>query len=78
MPDHIIVKPFSTLRQYAPGGKKFSLPWHPDMKAQEVLDILNIPDTAERVILVNGRYCESDKKLSPDDIVVLFPPMTGG
>lgn len=78
LPDHVTIKPFSTLRQYTPGGKTVSLPWHADMTVQEILDILNIPDTAERVILVNGLYCESDKKLCPDDSVVLFPPMAGG
>ena len=78
MPDHVTIKLFSTLRQYSRGGKEFSLPWHPGMQAQEVLNILKIPDTVERVILVNGRYSKSDKKLSPDDIVVLFPPMAGG
>jgi hypothetical protein len=57
-------------------GYGFSLP--PRMtKVQEVLHILKFPDTVERVILVNGRYSESDKKLSPDDFIILFPPMTG-
>lgn len=78
MPDHVTIKLFSTLRQYTRGGKEFSLPWHTNMQAQEVLNILKIPDKVERVILINGRYSESDKKLSPNDIVVLFPPMAGG
>ena len=78
LPDHVTIKLFSTLRQYTRGGKEFSLPWHTNMQAQEVLNILKIPDTVELVILVNGQYSESDKKLSPNDIVVLFPPMAGG
>ena len=53
-------------------------PWHPGMQAREVLDILNIPKKAERIILINGQYSEPDKKLSPNDNIVLFPPMTGG
>ena len=78
LPDHIIIKLFSTLRQYARGGKEFSLLWHPNMRAQEIMDILKIPHTVERVILVNGRYSEPDKELSPDDIVIIFPPVAGG
>ncbi len=76
--NHIIIKLFSTLRQYSRGGKEFSFRWHPNMRAQEIMDILKIPPTAERVILVNGRYSESDKELSPDDIVIIFPPVAGG
>ncbi len=76
--DQVTIKLFSTLRQYSRGGKEFSLSWHPNMPVQEVLDILKIPDTVERVILVNGRYSESDKKLSCDDTIILFPPLTGG
>ncbi len=78
LPDHVTIKLFSTLRQYSRGGKEVSLPWHSNMKVQEVLNILKIPTTVERVILVNGRYSESDKRLSPDDTIILFPPMTGG
>ena len=78
LPDHVTIKLFSTLRQYAQDGKEFSLPWHANMQAQEILNILKIPDTVERVILVNGRYSESDMELSPDDTIILFPPMAGG
>lgn len=76
--DHITIKLFSTLCYYTRGGKEFSLRRHPNMQAQEVLNILKIPHTVERVILVNGRYSEPDKELSPNDIVILFPPMAGG
>jgi molybdopterin converting factor small subunit len=78
LPDHITIKLFSTLRQYTRGGKEFSLPWHTNMQAQEVLNILKIPDKVERVILVNGCYSEPDKELSPDDIIIIFPPVAGG
>ena len=77
MSDHVTIKPFSTLLEYTRGKKELSLPWHANMKAQEVLDILKIPDTFELVILVNSRYCEPEKKLSPDNIVILFPAMAG-
>ena len=78
MPDHITIKLFSTLRHYTRGGKEFSLPWHSNMQAREILDILKIPDTVERVILINGRYSEPENELSPNDTVILFPPMAGG
>lgn len=79
LPDFITIKLFSTLGRYAPGGKtQFSLAWHPGMRAQDILDILQIPDTTERVILVNGLYSEPDQAVSPHDIITLFPPMTGG
>ena len=77
--DTITIKLFSTLGRFARGGKtQFPLPWHAGMQAQDVLNILKIPETAERVILVNSRYSESDKQLLPRDTIVLFPPMTGG
>lgn len=48
------------------------------MKARNILDILEIPDTAERVILVNGQDSEQDKEICAKDTIVLFPPITGG
>jgi molybdopterin converting factor small subunit len=77
--DIITIKLFSTLRRYARGGKtQFTLPWQPGLDIKDILDILKIPDTAERVILVNGQYSEPDKKLAANDIITFFPPMTGG
>ena len=77
--DTITIKLFSTLARFARGGKtEFSLAWHPQMRVRDILDILEIPGTAERVILVNGQYSEPDKKILPRDTIVLFPPMTGG
>ena len=79
LPDFISIRLFSTLGRYAPGGEtQFSLPWHPAMQARDILDSLKIPETTERVILINGRYSEPDQPLFPDDIVTLFPPITGG
>jgi molybdopterin converting factor small subunit len=63
---------------YARGEKVLSLPWHPNMQIQEVIDILKIPDTIEWVIIVNSRYSEPDKELAPDDIIIIFPPVAGG
>ena len=79
MTDIITIKLFSTLGRFARGGKtEFTLDWHPGMQAKDILDLLKIPDTAERVILVNSRHSEPDKEIFPGDIIVLFPPMTGG
>jgi molybdopterin converting factor small subunit len=77
--DRVFIKLFSTLGRFARGGKtEFDLEWHPGMTAQDVLDILKIPETVERVILINSRYSEADRPLLPQDTLVLFPPMTGG
>jgi molybdopterin converting factor small subunit len=77
--DTITIKLFSTLRRFARGGKtEFELTWQPRMQARDILETLKIPDTAERVLLVNGRYSEADTKIQPRDTIVLFPPMTGG
>ena len=77
--DRITIKLFSTLGRFARGGKtEFDLPWSAGMKARDILDILKIPDTAERVILVNGHYSEPDKEICAGDTIVLFPPITGG
>jgi molybdopterin converting factor small subunit len=48
------------------------------MDVQAVLDTLGIPDTVERVVLVNRRYAAPDVMLSPGDTLANFPPMTGG
>ncbi|MCG8532720.1 MAG: MoaD/ThiS family protein [Desulfovibrionales bacterium] len=78
-PEPIRVEIFSTLRRFARGGEtRFALPWKEEMVAQDVLDYLSIPDTAERVILINRRHGNENTPLAPGDLVILFPPLTGG
>ena len=78
-PDPVHIKLFSTLRRFARGGEtEFDLAWTEGMTAQDLLDHLGIPDSAERVILINSRYNTETAPINPGDLVVLFPPMTGG
>ena len=79
MADTVSIQLFATLGRFARGGRtRFTLAWHPGMDVQAVLDSLKIPDTVERVVLVNRRYTPADGVLSPGDTLAIFPPMTGG
>lgn len=39
---------------------------------------LGIPGDLARVVLVNGRDAAPGDRLSPGDIVTIFPPLAGG
>ena len=39
---------------------------------------LGIPPDLARVVLVNGRDADNDARLTPEDVVTIFPPLAGG
>lgn len=77
------VRLFATLRDFLPpsqrgagGATALELP-----DGSTVADLgraLGIPGDMPRVTLVNGEDAEPERKLAPDDVVTLFPPLAGG
>jgi len=39
---------------------------------------IDVPAEHVAMPLVNGRYCDLDQPLGPEDVVSLFPPVAGG
>ncbi len=78
----IQVKVFSTLRHYLPDsdrrleGDQWEVP--DGVRVDDVLDMLHIPGEEARVLLVNGRRADGTRRLSPNDVLHVFPPMCGG
>jgi sulfur-carrier protein len=75
------VRLFATLTEYLPPGSRdgsATLEVPDGSSAREVTQRLGIPSNLERVVLVNGRDADPDRPLSPQDIVMLFPPLVGG
>ena len=44
----------------------------------DILAELNIPTDLVGILLVNGLSASFDKKLAPNDVVAIFPPIGGG
>ena len=44
----------------------------------DILAGLNIPTDLVGILLVNGRSASFDKKLTPNDVVAIFPAIGGG
>ena len=75
------VKLYATLSKYAPDGRagtahEIDLP--EDGTVRDLLEHLEVPLAEARVIFVNGRAAELDRKLEPGDEVGVFPAVGGG
>ncbi|MBS3918910.1 MAG: MoaD/ThiS family protein [Deltaproteobacteria bacterium] len=77
----IEVKLFATLRDYLPKGSgRFSCKMEIDeqMKVQEILTKLNIPEEMPKIILINGVHGKKEQVLKEGDVLSIFPPVAGG
>jgi len=73
------VRVYSVLRRYAPGGAEaFDLDLEPGTELALALARLGLPDTVERVVLLNGRRADPAVPLADGDVVTVFPPVAGG
>ncbi len=77
----IEVKLFATLRDYLPKGSgRFSCKMEIDgqMRVQEILAKLNIPEEIPKIILINGIHGKKEQVLKEGDVLSIFPPVAGG
>ena len=76
----IEVRLFATLTAFLPplsqGATTLDVP--PGSTIHDVIQRLGIPAELERVSLVNGVDATPERRLSPGDVVTLFPPLAGG
>jgi molybdopterin converting factor small subunit len=70
---------YATLKQYAPRGQgNFELKLASGATVKTLMEHLKIPQTAERVILINGRLADDATRLADADKITIFPPIEGG
>ena len=70
---------FNELQRYQQGEKNcFPVELEPGSCVNDLLTKLQIPRTAEHVILVNGKRADKITQLFSGDTVVLFSPVAGG
>ena len=70
---------YATLRRYAPeGGGNFELDLASGSTLKNLIERLKIPQTVERVILINGRLVNETTRLADGDEITIFPPIEGG
>lgn len=75
----IEVRLFNELQRYQQGKKHvFPVELEPGSCVNSLLTKLQIPPSAERITLVNGRRATEKTPLYPGDTVVLFSPVAGG
>jgi sulfur carrier protein ThiS len=60
------------------GEELFYLDAPPGATVADVLETLAIPDSAPKVIVVNGRAAKPNRELVEGDQLVLFSPVAGG
>ena len=72
---------FATLIHYLPPGSdsgRARLEVPDGATVDDVARLLGIPDTLARLALVNGREADPRERLTPSDVLTLFPPLAGG
>ena len=70
---------YANLRQYSPAKEaSFTLKLASGSTVSHLINTLKIPPNVKTVILINGRRANADTPLSPEDKIILFPPMEGG
>ena len=77
----IDVQLHATLAPYLPPGARDGVATVDVADAATVADLMRqlaIPAELSRIVLVNGHDVEDDARLSPDDVVDVFPPLAGG
>jgi molybdopterin converting factor small subunit len=73
------VNMYANLRQYSPANEtSFTLKLACGSTVGKLINTLKIPQNIKMVILINGRRADADTPLSPEDKIILFPPMEGG
>lgn len=77
----IEVRLFATFASYLPpgsGGGTAMIELPQGSTVDDVAAHLGIPAGLPRIALVNGQDADPGRRLSPGDIVTLFPPLAGG
>jgi molybdopterin converting factor small subunit len=76
----ILVKLFVTFRQYCPEGvdNTFEIDCDSEQTVGSFVELLNIPSSEQKVVLVNGHHSDENTKLFSGDTVTLYPPIAGG
>ena len=72
---------FATLERFLPPGSRGGvaiLDMPEGSTASDVAVRLGIPAGFERVLLVNGHEATPERRLSPGDVLDLYPPLAGG
>jgi sulfur-carrier protein len=75
------VRLFATLARFLPPGSRDGagvVELEPDATVGRLIERLRIPAEMSRMVLVNGHDVEDDERLSPGDVVDVFPPLAGG
>jgi sulfur-carrier protein len=72
---------FATLERFLPPGSRHgvaALDVPEGSTASDVTASLGIPAGLERVLLVNGREASPEHRLTPGDVLAVYPPLAGG
>ncbi|HUJ90574.1 MAG TPA: MoaD/ThiS family protein [Syntrophorhabdales bacterium] len=70
------VKLFASLRTFGPDEQVIELPNHTTI--DDVVRLLNIPNTIRLLRIVNGEHQHPNHVLKDGDELALFPPIAGG
>lgn len=77
----IEVSLFAGMGKYSPDGKEakhFCLDVAAGTTVESVLKKLDIPESAPKILIVNGMVTHSKAMLKQGDILSIYPPVGGG
>jgi molybdopterin converting factor small subunit len=72
---------FATLERFLPPGSRGGtavLDVPEGSTASDIAVRLGIPPGLDRVLLINGREATLERRLTPGDVLALYPPLAGG
>lgn len=73
------VQLYVNLKKYAPADDSaFEIQVESGARIKTLLEILKIPSSEERIVLVNGHHSDDLSPLKAGDTVTLFSPLSGG
>ena len=70
------VRLFATFRQGRFKEKEMDLSCGSSLA--DLLTRLKITEKEARILLINGIAASTDRKLAPNDVIAIFPPIAGG
>ena len=74
----IEVRLYSTMAKYVPLNTRdtlFKLEIQPGTKVEDILSLLKIPESDQKIMLINGKIVESKKRLQPEDVCNILLPL---
>ena len=73
-----LIELYGGLKTYVDNLKKGSVEFKQGMTVRNVIRNIDIPDGSIAVVVINGKIANLETVIEKDDVIQLFPPISGG